>query len=417
MTVSDTRGWQVTIGLAVASALLLGMTLCTMGLFLEPVMAAFASSNAKISQATTAFLLAMTLTTPILGVLIERIGARIVMTTGAAAVCVGYWLAARSDSANAFITGMAVAGAGVGASTYVPSTIVIASWIEHRRGLAMGVFLAATGVGTAVFPIWVAHRLSLEDWRATMEWIAIAIAIGAVPVLLALARTRPNPTAITDDSLDCSGASVSQALRTRSFWLMCATQVLTGLSMQGVFPYIVPHLQATGFSIATAAMLFGITNLTSIGGSLLFGALADRTSPKGALILGLVACGLSTPLLLMASDSMQGLVLMIAFAVLWGSTCALPNQLVPLLLLEGVGQRHFGSILGIVYLVYGVSMAAGPLVTGQLHDATDSYLEPFLLYSALMTLAALPVSLAGTKPRRLIVLAQGTPKEATKGAR
>lgn len=399
MTDSDNRGWQATAGVAVVSALILGTTLCTMGMFLAPVMEAFDSSNAKASQATTAFLLAMTLTTPLLGMLIDRIGARIVMTGGAILVSIGYWMAAGSDSADAFIAAMAVAGAGVGSSTYVPSTIVIASWIEHRRGLAMGIFLGATGVGTAAFPVWVAHRLGVDDWRATLQWIAIAIAFVAVPVLLAVARTRPNQDSNADAShnVDHSGLSIGQALRTRTFWLLCATQVLAGLSMQGVFPYIFPHLQGVGFSVAMAALLFGIANLAAVPGSLLFGVLADWKGPKRALVVGLIICGLSTPLLLTANDSTRGIGLMVTFAALWGTTCALPNQLLPLLLVETVGRRNFGSLLGIAYLLYGVSMATGPFVTGHLYDSTHSYAEPFLLCAVLMTLAALPISLIGAK--------------------
>lgn len=403
MTHSNTRGWQATAGLAVVSALILGLTLCTMGMFLGPVMSAFDSTNAKVSQATTCFLLAMTLATPLLGLLINRIGARSVMTAGAVMVAAGYWMAAGSDTADDFIVAMAIAGAGVGASTYVPSTIVIASWVEEKRGLAMGIYMCVAGIGSSVLPLWVAQRLTVHDWRATLQWIAAAVAIVAIPVLLAVARTRPGQGTSADAPLstDHSDLTIRQALRTRTFWLVTGAQILTGLSFQGIYPFIVPHLQDVGFSIEMAAMLFGLVNLTSIGGALLFGGIADWAGPKRAFLTGLLICGLSSPLLLAAGNSTQGIAVMIGFAILWGATSALPNQLVPLLLANTVGQRHFGSILGVCYLIYGVSMAAGPQVTGHLYDATQSYAEPFLLFSLLMTLAAIPVSLirAGAKAR------------------
>src|SRR5262245_61733877 len=137
MTSRKSHAWRVVAGLSFVSSVIYGATICTLGLFLTPIIHAFDSTSVQASRAATSFILAMTLVTPALGWLIERVGARSVMTIGAIITAAGYVLAARSETIDLYIVAMALAGAGVGASTYVPSTFVISSWIEEKRGLAM----------------------------------------------------------------------------------------------------------------------------------------------------------------------------------------------------------------------------------------------------------------------------------------
>jgi predicted MFS family arabinose efflux permease len=79
-----------------------------------------------------------------------------------------------------------------------------------------------------------------------------------------------------------------------------------------------------------------------------------------------------------------------AFVALWGATCSLPNQFVPLLLGGIVGKRQFAAAFGRSFVIYGMAGAAGPPVTGYLIDRTHGYTAPFLLAAALMFMSAVP---------------------------
>ena len=79
--------------------------------------------------------------------------------------------------------------------------------------------------------------------------------------------------------------------------------------------------------------------------------------------------------------------------MIWGSTFNLPNQLSPLLLVETMGQRNFGTLLGIGNLISGVGAALSPQMVGYLVDTTHTYTYALLLLAALMAAALLPMAL------------------------
>ncbi len=77
------QGWYVVAGLAVTLCILFGTTLNSFGVFILPITNSFQSSNEQTANIATAFMVTMTLTMPVAGWLLDRIGSRIVMASGA----------------------------------------------------------------------------------------------------------------------------------------------------------------------------------------------------------------------------------------------------------------------------------------------------------------------------------------------
>ena len=90
--------------------------------FLRPP---FLSTNEESANIASAFMLTMTLAMPLAGWLLDRIGPRAVMSSGAVLMGLGYFLASVSQDINSITLAMAVSGAGVGASTYIPSIALV----------------------------------------------------------------------------------------------------------------------------------------------------------------------------------------------------------------------------------------------------------------------------------------------------
>jgi len=388
----DRRAWLVVAGLSLASGLVLGLTMIALGIFVGPIERAFQVSAAEAAEATTAYLLFMTFGAPLCGWLIDRFGTAPVATLGAVAVAAGCFVGSRSESLPLYVAAMSLAGLGAGASTYVPSTLVIRSRAPEHAALALGAYLAAVALLCSVTPVLVSHLLGALGWRSTLRLIALVIAVIAVPILGRLARARPTSehAAASHGEGPVAAGSLAAALGGRGFWLIALVQVLAGLAFQQVYTYIVPYLLACGYSPARSSMIFGLTNATSALGFFLFGLLADRAGPLRALVTGAVLCGLSTPLLLGAGEAGIATLALAVFVALWGATCSLPNQFVPLLLGGIVGERHFAAALGLSFVIYGMAGAAGPPITGYLVDQTHGYTAPFLLAASLMLMSAVP---------------------------
>ena len=89
----------------------------------------------------------------------------------------------------------------------------------------------------------------------------------------------------------------------------------------------------------------------------------------------------------------------VLFVLIGGTTFNLVNQFSPTLLMELIGQRNFGSLLGIGNLISGLGAAMGPTLFGYLVDSTRSYVLPLSLSAAMMALALLPLIMLLRSPR------------------
>lgn len=379
------RGWLLVVGLSLLVGMVFGLTLAGLSVYASAVSASLVDADADVSRAATAFMLAMTIMLPASGWLLDRYSARRVMGAGIALVILGCLLAARGDSIAAYAMAMALCGAGVGASTYVPATVLIARWIDARRGLAFAILMSGTGIGTAAMPMLIAAGIERLGWRATLSWSAALIATIAVPVLL-LVRTPPRsavaPVAAAPD------ATLHLALRSRLYWLFVLQQVLAMSSNMGLYFFIVPSLLAAGYPSHTAIGLYGATGIAGLAGFLVFGALADRYGAWLAQVLGFALCAASI-LPLLALDARMGLAAPLLFVVVWGATSGLSSQLAPLLLVDLQGVRHFGALMGFCGFVSGLAGAMAPLVTADLHRLTGAYAAGFALCAGSMALAAI----------------------------
>jgi MFS family permease len=391
-------------GLSVISGVIFGTTICALGIFIVPVMQTFECTSEQAARAATFFILAMFVAAPGVGWLLDRVSARAVIIPGILVMAGGYLGAAASRNIHGFTVAMAVGGAGVGACTYVPASVVIANWFDQKRGRAFGILLGVQSVGSAAFPWLISHSIENLSWRTTLLWIAASGLIVCLPIAAGV-RTRPAASPSSRNSFregtgSCDGLRVNEALGRLPFWLLGLGQIFTGVSFQGTYLYIVPYLSTVGYDSNTAASLYGLENLASLPGYLIFGWLADRWGAKAALILGLLICATSAPLLLFADPHQLGLTPAVAFAILWGATAPLPTQLVPLLLADAVGLRHFGILMGTSSLLYGLAMAAGPLMVGSIYDATHSYSMGIKLCAICMALGVIPIALLVRKEPR-----------------
>lgn len=398
------QAWIVVAGMAVTLCILFGTTLNSFGVFVPPITQTFMSSNEETGNIASVFMLTMTLAMPLAGWLLDRIGPRAVMTSGAALMGIGYFLASVSQDLSSITLAMAVSGAGVGASTYIPSIALVMRWVElKRQGLALGVMLSGGSIGAMIFPILLTHITELYSWRVAMQFIAALGLLICVPVLLWLARLPKQPLPTDDDysgPQERSGHSIGQALRLPRYWLWVALQILMTLSTLGIIVNMIPYLISVGYSPKEAATVFAFKSVAGLSGSFIFGLLSSRWDAKPLLMIGAAIGGFGILALLLATDPAFGFAAVVAFIIAWGATFNLVNQLSPMLMEQTVGQRNFGTLLGIGSLIAGVGAAFSPKLVGYLLDSSGSYSTALLLCAACMVGAIIPIAF---QPKRIPV--------------
>jgi len=93
-------------------------------------------------------------------------------------------------------------------------------------------------------------------------------------------------------------------------------------------------------------------------------------------------------LLLLGSRKIAALA---AYVAVGGMMCGASGVLMPLLILEALGMKRYGALMGISGIFGTLGFAAGPVVTGRIFDLTGSYAGALWMFAAAMVVCTLAV--------------------------
>jgi MFS family permease len=393
----ERQAWIIAVSLFIALFFLWGGGYNTAPNFLAALLKAFGWSHGRVSFITAGLSLAIGVSAPIAGWLLDRIEARFVMGTGALIAVIGLFCASRSDSFEALLLSVILLGIGLGASTWLASATVIANWFPDRRGMALGIVTAGMEAGGMVMTFTVGSVIAAHGWRAGYFTVAVPGLLIVAPLLLIFVRTRPadavaRSTAARIDALP--GYEVHEALRTRAFWMLVVAQLSYGLAVGGTFHHLVAYLEGLSYSIHSATLVVSIVLGMAAVGKAAMGALGDRIGGKNALGIGFAMIAAGVLILLNARQP--------AMLALWlivvGIAGAAPVALVPMVTAETLGLKRFGTLFGWLGTVVTIGLFIGPLFVGWMTDVTGSYTTPFEL-CALICLVGSAASFLCVAPR------------------
>ncbi len=397
MSGQERRAWIIVAALFFTLFLIWGGGVNTAAVFFTPLLKYFGWSRARLSTLSAAGSLIAALAAPAVGLLLDRIEARIVMVAGAALTGAALLLASRADSYALLLCANLAIAIGVTASTLLPCQLVIANWFTARRGIAMGVTFAGTSLGGAVMTIVASHAIARGGWRGGYVVMALPILVIVIPVLILAVRTRPeaNRDAARGGASAAPalpGFEMREAVRTRSFWMLSMAQFFYACAVSGVGLHMVAYLIGAGYTAARAAGALSAIFLVTSVGKLVTGGFADRVSPRVVLAVVFAGATAGTVMLLGASRG----VMLAGFIALNGTAAGTPLVLLPMVAVESLGLRRLGSILGVSGIFGTIGAAIGPVAAGRIFDLSGSYEVAFLVFAAMWTAAALAIT--GCRP-------------------
>jgi len=306
------------------------------------------------------------------GWLLDRVQAQIVMGIGAVLTACGIVSIARAGSLNGLLAGSVITGIGMSASTILPASMVISNWFGERRGTALGVTMAGMETGGMVMTMLAGYLIVTSGWRLAYILLALPIIVVVLPLYLIFVRTRPMspPTAapfkagVAETVRTLSGLEVSEAVRTRAFWMLVALQFSYTFVIGGSFIHLVQYLIGIGYTQAVGTMVVSFSLGLALIGKPAMGALGDRIGGKNALTLCLLAGAVNMFFLLSARNFGA----LIAFTLIAGITSAAPVALGPMVQVETLGLRRYGSIMGLLGIPFTLGAAVGPPIIGHIAD-------------------------------------------------
>ena len=395
-------GWVVLACLCCAGFARQGPAVATLSIFVEPLTREFGWSRAALSGAVSLGGVLAALSSPLIGPLLDRHGARLTLCTAVLVTGVAMLLLSLTQSLLVFYLLFCIARMNWAGPFDLGIYGGVSNWFVARRAFATSVATVAQLAGLVAMPLIAQLAMRQHGWRA--GWLAIGavtLSIGFLPVWLLMVR-RPEDIGLCPDGrstgtslasaaqADAGEASFSrrEAIGTAAFWLLLLYTVLVYPVQAGVSLHQAAHLIERGIEPTVAATIVSTFSLMSAAASIACGLL-----PRGlpiryplALIGGFLAAG--TLAMVGIYSTAQGYVA----AALFGLGIGGVLTLLPIAWADYFGRANFAAIRGLALSVQVIAQAAGPLLSGVVHDWTGSYhgaLQCFAVLSCLSIAAAL----------------------------
>ena len=303
----------------------------------------------------------------------------------------------------------------------VPRTVAV-NFFQRRRNTA----LALTGMFRPISAAIIIQIISIFTltfgWRTAFSYLGLLSLALTIPILLVI-RRRPEdigllpdgataPSAVTSTSRTnqpsgnpavprptaSSGLSgrgevswtARSALRTRAFWLVALTTMLSVTGSSTIGFSMVPYLhEEANISAAAAVGVLSLTTFLSLA-NLGWAYLADKISPRLSMVIALTAAGGVVLYLSLVGSIVSAY----AFGFLWGVVHSSLEVIVYMVLAQYFGRESYGAIAGALRPFEAGGLGLGQVLGPVIFDVFGSYSSMIVIAATLHFAAALLIFMA-----------------------
>jgi len=347
-----------------------------------PIFASTFGVNAfQAGMVISVFALVRFATAPFAGSLVNRLGERIVLSSGLLIVALSSLVAGFSQT---YLQLLILRGAGgLGSSMFTVSAmgLLLRVATSQQRGRAssafQGGFLFGGVAGPAVGGLVVAWSI-----RAPFFVYAATLLVATVVSLVFLSRAR-----LIDREEQVSGGHANKreelraALKDKAYQAALGSNLITGFVIFGLRSSIVPLFVIEG--LQRGATLSGIGFLVAAGAQAIFllpaGRMADLRGRRPALLFGTISSAIGMGLLavsdlatnILGTAGLAGVILFLVAMAVQGFGGAFMASAPAALVGDIMGGRKGGIVIATFQMMSDVGAIVGPLVAGLMVDAFD----------------------------------------------
>ncbi|MEL7296277.1 MAG: MFS transporter, partial [Pseudomonadota bacterium] len=185
----------------------------THGAFIPAIAADTGWTRGQLQLGVTIMILMAVVTAPVVGLLVDRFGARRIALTSIPLY--GITLAGLSlatDSIWTYYLGWIVMALLSAGTLPIIWTRVVTSWFHDYRGIALGITLAGTGIAATLAPSLVLQLTAEHGWRVAYVLLALIVTVIALPSVFLLFREPvASETNVQSGSSAVDGKSLREA--------------------------------------------------------------------------------------------------------------------------------------------------------------------------------------------------------------
>ncbi len=384
--------WVIIIICAVMVMTVLGFCSSASSIYIKPITEALGISRASYSVTTSVRYVTTAVVNLFFGVLIYRLGAKLLIMTGFSSLIISALVYSLADNVPLFCLGSVFLGIGLSFTTTTMVGSVVNRWWGERKGTVMGFILASNGVGAALARVILTPIIQSETFGYRNAYRLVCVILAAVAVImLILFRNDPKgaPRVRIEKKRTATEADRA-AFKKPYFFVALVCVFLTGLVLQGVTGIADPHLNDRGLETAFITAVMSVHSIVLSGSKFTTGFIYDRAGVKaasGVCYFAAVAAMLS---LAFVGAGALGQTLAVVYSVLASIALPLETVMLPIFARELFGENSFNSALGIFVSVNTAGYALGGPLANLIFDAFGTY-NPWIFASTAIIAAVLIV--------------------------
>jgi len=381
------------------------------GLLLHPMAHDLAWSRSTLSLSVTVFMVLSACALPVVGRLVDRYGARVVL--GASVLVSALGLVAMGfieKPWESLVFYGVVFALGCAGTSVTPVGVLLSRWYPHRMGMANSIAISGMGVGQLLIISVLAVQLTTLGWRGSFLALGIATLVCVLPLVFAMARagspapapapgraSGPGRGARTAAAPGDGARTLRAALASRRLQLLLVIYAVCGFQDFLVATHMVAFALDEGVDTFVAGNMLAFMGLAGLVGVLLAGVLNDRFGPVVPTALCFALRIVLCALLLAGGET----AVIVGAALLYGVTFWMTAPLAVVFARESAGLALLGTVSGLITMVHHAAGGLGALVGASVFDLYGSYTRAFV---ALLVLSVVALGLTLILPRRRVAI-------------
>lgn len=343
-----------------------GTSYYCLGVLAKPIVAETGWSLSTVFLGFTIALLVMGLISTWVGRLIDRIGARLVMTIGTIIVSAGLLALSQVHDPASYFAVWAVLGVGMRCCLYDAAFAALVQ-VTPRRGRTAISYLTLYGAYASTVFWVIGHYLNeAYGWRGTLIVFAVINLAVCLPLnWIGLSRREPKDDPAVATVATADGPALEGRVRVIGIILFALIMSLNGFVFGVISLQLVPLLEAAGLAGATAVWVASLKGHGQFAGRLVEIFFGRNLK---AMTIARISIGVVPASLLLLFLARGDLWLLVAFTLLLGASqgvITIARGAVPLALF---GTNGYGAVLGLIATPILLVNAFSPAVFAMLVD-------------------------------------------------
>jgi MFS family permease len=404
-------GWIIVAITMLAGILAAGVSNITMAVVLKPISDDLGWSRSLTAAAVTMGALLGGILSPLFGPLADRLGPRFLLPLGGALVgLLAIGVSLSTEPWQFYATFVPARALTEFLLCGMISFTAVTNWFYVKRPRAMGLVAMATPLGSAALSLVYQFFVTHYGWRSAFMALGISLWVLVVIPGIILLRRQPedlglHPDGIAPPSSDTAPLEKTlapiqhpareyswprrEAMRTSALWMLVASTFLAAIATGGTAFHAVAYFTDVKIEPAVAAAAVSVMALAGAFGNGLWGALAERVSPRGLNIATMFLAAVTVASLTHVVAPISAFI----FALLFGLNARGAAVLTQVLIASYFGRRFFGAISSLLDPFHKGGLGLGALFAGIAFDHTGNYQIIFRIFFACYVISALLIFL------------------------